>query len=884
MSAGLRWSMLACAALLLAIAALFYRLDAKLLHQDITNRLDDAIGVRLQASQVEVSLLHGISLKFGNVTTNRTPAIFHAETVYADIALLPLLLGKIEINAIHVHTPRIELPDHQTAGNTISMLSRLSLARFHIINGSISDVNGKSLLDDVQFDLRDLDPNRELRWEMLAHIDDRPVSSHGKLQLRQGNIVKGFGKLKIDYIPLSRFMRYLPAEISNRESWLPPLLGSAITLDISKGNVWSAFGEVSLATGYEDEKPIILRGKINHNADGELAWKDSFIHIGDKATLATEGDCNRMLKCEAELRGEGLSIASLLAYAPPGNTLQDDIHGMVDLTALLRWQQEHWQGEMDTTWRNITWTTGKSRLSVPTIQLASSRIGGDMQGNLTISDGQLSASGKPGGAQIQVTHHTASGWTADIQMDQFEAAWAPLANIALAAKQLPPTLRGSGPISGNIQINHGVRNNSIHFSGNAGQASIIYGTQFKKPAGVPLNVTGKLHWNNAGLKLDLESSRLSNSHLSHIVWENSWGKGHGRHSLHMDDAQIHFDDLRRQSVKLPDTVSRMRGSVTGQASTYWTASAAETATGWLAHLSADAELHGLGTPEQYYSGHASILNGRFSSNNMLWSGSYGRARLKGSFDLAKQTGRIAIHDAELDWDSLGAFPDAWAGFNINGSIDHAKLRLLHNEWGHIQADYQLRNAQLHIRNVRAKIAEGTLRSKAVQFTFRPEGATFSGILKAGGLKLQQLQGLDKLMLAHMEGRLYANVQLEGLLPSHRFSDWRGNGDIMIYQGKWEPDDNLMHSLGRLVIADKLYRKHAFREFGLRFRSREKHLVFSNLQLRREGLEIKGHGTVSNEGHITGKAFATSPETGRKAYRLSGILPAIRWSETPTSRD
>ncbi|MDQ7011085.1 MAG: YdbH domain-containing protein [Mariprofundaceae bacterium] len=871
MSAGLRRSLLACAALLLAITVLAWRLDAALLQQEITDLIDHATGLRLQAKKAEVSLLHGISLKMENVTAGHAPALVHADIVYADVAVLPLLLGKIEIAAIYLHTPHIALPAGWSGEDIIGMLSRLSLDRIRIINGELGDTHGQPLLDDVQFDLRDIGPSREMRWEILAHVDERPISSHGKLQLRAGEVIRGFGKLKMDRVPLSRFTRFLPPWLSRHPAWLPPLLSSAITVDIGKNRAWSAFGDVTLDTGEKDAVPLTLRGKLGRNTDGEITWRDSFIHIGPQASLATHGVC-RQAACEAELNGKGIGIATMISRIG----MNMPVSGAVDMQANLRWQQGRWQGKVDTLWKNVKWRHGKTVLPVPELRLTADTISGDIHGNLDIADAWLGAKDAATGAQIQASYRTAAGWTAEIRMHHFETGWAPLANILLAAGNLPPGLRGDGPLNGRIDLACGTKN-SMRFAADAGQLRLAYGTRFIKPAGIPMNMTGRLDWNETVLNLELESLRLSDSHLLHLTWKKTGSGGQVRHSLQIADADIHLDDLRQQSIRLPGQAGRMQGNVSGQISTQWREDEPDTA--WLMHLDADASLHRFMTDGQQYSGEITARQGRFSSRNMTWSGDNGRASLQGYLDLAKQTGRIDIYHARLDWDRLSRLPKGWHVFDIRGRIDAAGLRLLANDWRKIRADYHLQHGQLHLRHVHADIAGGALRAKAMQFAFTPAGTKFSGTLQLGGLKLQQIQGLSGLIQAQVAGRLYANGRLEGTLPSSRLADWQGNGDIMIYQGKWEPNENLMHKLEKLVSTDASERKYAFRKFGFRFRGRQGTFRLSGLRLDAKDAHIIGKVSISDDGRLEGIALETN---GRK-YRIFGILPAVRWSEkSPTS--
>ena len=856
-------------ALLLALAiTLVIRLDINSLNNQVLKEMQGFTQVGLEAKEHSFSFMHGIGLRLDGVTLKQEHYQVDAGHMNVGIRLLPLLLGKIEIDNLDIHDATIKVHPEAIAP-TSSAISSLPVERIQLVRCKIQTFDGSDLLNNLHLDLRNIGANRETLWELQAQQKDHSLSGHGRLNFYNGEISAGFGKFKLDRVPLARLRAVTPASVF---AWFENSEGGisgSLALDITHNQSWAVFGELRLQ-GEESAPPLRVRGKLEHPEAGLLTWHDSFIHFNDSAVMAIDGECNNQ-QCETGIDAMNVDLKTWFPLLPEGVSFHKQISGLTDLNAHIQWNDKDWDSSAAFRLKDASYHYQDNQYQLPEIELQSEELRGNK--NSWFAKAILTSPDAKGEMAITSSQQRSGSKDMQINANQVDAPlWQPLANLLLTSLQILPRLEAEGEISGLIQLQQQTKGKTLSLDLDATKADLAYPLQFKKPENVPAKCKAEISWPNNNRTPDqvtLQSCHLDNSSLLKSVWKRSDKKQH----ITISDLSLQFDQLQHHAVLLPAGLSEFLGLVEGSGSSQKTADSTKDES-WAEQMSGTWRLQNFGREQWHSNGTITAKNGLFESPRLLVEGIHGKAEFKGGINFQKATGDVDILAATLLSKGYPALPELLEGLNIRGRIHQAQLSLLNNQIQAIHGYYRLHRGKLNMENIQATIAGGELFSKKLSITPRAGSFGLAGKIRLKNIQLEQVNHLNALLLAEMKGKLHANVELQGVIPDASSKAWQlSNGDILIYSGQWNRQseaDTLSEHLG---IKETELITHGFRELSFRFRIREQMSDISQLKLNLGGSLYSGKATISSDLEIEGAL--KSKEKGLR-YAIDGNWPTPAW--------
>ncbi len=879
MTTGLRRILLAGAGLLAIGAVLFFRLNSADLSDHFYGNFGSATDAVLTANHSELAFIHGIGLRLDGVSLVHKQYEMQAGHLNISLGLLPLLLGKIEVNTLDIHDATITIHP-ESLQLTSTAISSLPVKRIHLIRSRILTPDGTELLNNLQMELRDIGPNRETLWELSARQDEQSISGNGRLLFRAGEIAGGFGKLKLNQLRLSGLKPFVPETLI---AWLEDkgkFISGALTLDIPGQQIWSVFGSVELKNN-NGKTALNLRGKLSHPAEGKLAWHDSFMSFGKHAVLAIKGGCEKN-SCNTSVDAEQVPLSEWFSFLPESVTFQRNISGITNLKADIEWDKKAWQGHATLQLKKAAFHHGEDNIPLPDLQILAGEFSGSAQ-NWNAKAAINTAQGSDSNA-INIRSSLSVNGDKDmfISTDAADATlWQPLSNLLLASLGMDPGLEATGQLSGTLHLHQQISGKSLEIDIDATQAQIGYAPWFEKPQHIAALCRMKIGFSeNSPTTVSMQHCQLDKSSLAQL----KWSVDKGQYKLALDQLDLNLDQLRNLSVQLPAYTYRLKGLLKGSGHTSWSDHDSD----WFGHMSGHWQLQNLGTESWLANGVVDVKHGIVSSSQLQVSGPLGKAELKGSYEISKQRGNVDIIAGNLDW-KTATFPgDFWQKVSLNGQIQHVGLTLLGNHWYEIQSDYSLVEGKLKLKELQSILADGSFTSKQLtlfpathELTTTEELATdadnglgIQGYIRTENVQLHKLRRLGEWFQADISGKLHANIKLNGDISQTSFAAWQySNGDILIYNGSWKQQMEAESLTERLGIKTPLFNAYAFSKLGFRFHVDRDRVDVSNIKLVRHHQQYRGKAGITSELHLQGQVFNSADSTG---YFIDSTLPAIRW--------
>ena len=855
--------------LLLALGVtLLVRLDIKSLNSHVLQELQGFTQVGLEAKESSFSFMHGIGLRLDGVTLKQQHYRVDASHMDVGIRLLPLLLGKLEINNLDIHDAIIKVRPEAVAP-TSSAISSLPVERIQLIRCKIQTFEGADLLNNLHLDLRNIGSNRETLWELQAQQQDHSLSGHGRLNFYNGEISAGFGKFKLDRVPLARLRAVTPASIFAWFEASESSISGSLALDITHNQTWAVFGELSLK-GDGDEPPLRLRGKLEHPQEGLLTWHDSFIHFDKNSVIAIDGEC-RNQQCETGLDAINIDLKTWLPLLPETVSFHKQISGVTDLNAHILWSDKSWESSAAFKLKHSSYRYLEREYPLPVLDIQSEELRGDKKS--WFAKAILTSPDATGEMAITSSQKRSGSKDMQIIVSQVDAPlWQPLANLLLSSLQIDPKLDGKGSLTGEIQLQQHKKGKTLKLDLDGKKAAISYAELFKKPETIIANGKAKISWTNGDnmpTAIALEGCQLDNSTLG----KASWKGGEKQQQIDIKELSLHFDQLQLHGVLLPDDLRELRGLIVGSGSSKWDNSSTSTAN-WADQMSGTWRLQNFGESTWHSNGTITAKHGLFESPRLLVEGAYGKAELKGGINFNKDTGDVDMLAATLMSEGYPALPEALSGLNIRGRIHQAQLTLLGNQLQGIHGYYRLNRGQLSLENIQASVADGQLISKKLAIT--PEAGSYglAGKVRLKNMQLQQINGLHSLLQSELKGKLHANIELHGKIPHLNQESWNlSNGDILIYSGESIRQGEAKSLSEHLGIKDTALISYGFRELSFRFRIREEQSDISQIRLNRGGSLFQGKAEISTDGAIQGTLQSKDLS---QLYSITGEWPVPSW--------
>ncbi len=904
MSTGLRRIVVAGVALLVLAAVLAVRLNATRISQHFYAQISQATDVKLSADQSSLTLMHGVGLRLEHVSLHHRQFQMQAGHIIVSLRLLPLLLGKIQVNTLDIHDATIIIqPD--ALQPTSAAISSLPVQRISLVRSQVLTPDGEELLNNLHLDLRNIGMDSETLWELNAKQDGQSISGNGRLFFHTGNITRGFGKLKLTHFPLLRLQSLVPATLM---TWLleeGKLLDGALTLDITKAQTWSLFGEARVESG-KAVSAISLRGRLNHTESGSLSWRDSFVHFGKQGVVAITGTCQQN-HCSTTLEAEHMPMSKWAHLLPRKLTLAHMIKANTQLKAVIQWHKTIWHAHADVNLSDASFHAGETDYPLPDLHLKVSKLAGDTKG--WHAETAVEADG--GIIHMQSSQRSNGDFDMAINTQSADAGlWLPLSNMLFATLHIKPALQADGVISGKLRLHqHGdIRVVNTDVNGDAAQLS--YPGWLVKPNTVKAHGQATIKWQGEHtVAATLQAWQLGDATLGNLDWKvkkkdvkKQAVKKTTRQSLSIKHLNVDFDQLHSQGVQLPESLPAWHGALRGGGKTSWSQQteierqsteneqqpAANTQTHTMSDMAANLtgkwQLDGFGIDDWHIHADVGVRQGRFTSEHLLLDGVYGKATLRGSYQAASGHGNIDVISGNLNRDTVNAIPSFWQQLSLQGQILHGELQFLGNRWQDIQSRYQLTKGVLMLRNFSATLAGGSFTSKKLALTALPEGLGIGGDIRAKHVQLSQLTGLGDWLQADIGGKLQANIILHGVIAQGAVAqtsmhDWqRSNGDMLIYDGSWR--QRIQAEATPASATDSTAQPlppYTFSKLEFRFRTGGEKTAISAIKLISHQQQYRGKASVDTKFRLHGEL---QNHADHSHYRLDSVLPRISWITLP----
>jgi len=872
-STGLRKALVAGVVLLAIGAVLTLRLNSDKISQHFYAQLQNATDAHLSARHAELTFMHGIGLHLDTVTISHAQYQLHAKHINISLQLLPLLLGNIQTDSLDIHDADITIHP-VTLAPTSTAISSLPVPNIRLVRSRIQTADGKTILDKLYLDMRNIGPDSKTAWELKAKQGRQTLNGTGRLHFQGGQIASGFSKLKMEHFQLSRLEAFAPPALINWLKGEGSMLSGAITLDINQHQTWALFGEVELEREHKGtthagknktDTVLKLRGKLSHPTEGALVWRDSFIHLGEQAVISIDGLCQQQ-DCNTRLDAKQVPLSAWAPFIPADIVFYDHMSGMTDLNASIQWNKKQWQGNIALQLTNAHFKHDKTNISLPALDLKADHLEGhhsQWHTEATITSPQAEGS-------IRVRNEQQSNGNNDLYIDSHDAdsaLWQPLSNMLLSTLDIEPALQATGKIQGKLHLHQQAGKQSLSLDVDATQTQLAYASWLDKPEQIVAQCKARLDLSDSHIvAVSVQQCRLDGSSVDAL----NWSRHKKSRQLSLNKLDLHIEQFRDL---LPENMQGLSGRLQGSGKTTWKEN-----TSWLRNMSGQWQLENIATDSWHADGKVRVQAGIFSSNQLLLDGKYGKAKLFGSFEPDRQRGDIDIIAAQLDWNHTPALADFWQQLSIQGRIYKAGLKLLDNDWQNIQGHYTFSHGQLRLNKLQARLADGQFSSQKLTLTPTPEGLDIQGDMRTKNIQLQKLSRLHRWLGAAISGKLQANIQLHGRIGQHKLVDWaHSNGDILIYDGGWkrqQKPDSLTEKLGMSTPALQSY---AFSKFNFRFRIGKDGADIPIISLVHLQQPWQGSATITPDLHLTGSMRNTADQT---THDLDSILPKIQWRSKP----
>ncbi|ATX82438.1 hypothetical protein Ga0123462_1579 [Mariprofundus ferrinatatus] len=858
---------IAGALLLVVTITLLIRLNIESINGHVQREMESYSDAGLQAEKASLSFLHGIGLRLDQVTLKQEHYRVNAGHMNIGIRLLPLLLGKIEVDTLDIHDAVIQVQP-RALQPTSTAVSSLPFERINLVRCQIRTFDDEDLLNNLHLELRNIGANRETLWELQAKQDGHSVGGHGRLNFYNGEISTGFGKLKFDRVPATRLRTVTPKSVFAWFEGSPGKISGSLTLDITRNQTWAVFGELTLLEESGDP-PLRLRGKLEHPEAGVLIWHDSFIHFNETAVIAINGEC-RKDACETGLDANNIELETWFPLVPESVSFHQQISGLTDINAFVQWSAQGWDSSAAFRLKDASFLHKEQQYPLPEIEMQTAELRGDSKSWLARV--LLTSPKAKGELSIESMQLQSGKKEMRIQASDVEAPlWEPLANLLLSSLEIEPQLDAKGMMNGSIELQQHISGKILRMDLDAKQASLSYPSLFDKPANIDAACNVELRWpkvENIPDVITLRECTLDNSSLQVARWLNT-----KNHKIEVEGLHLHFDQLHNHAVLLPGGLSEYRGDVEGSGKTAWS-KGSEKDINWFDQMSGNLKLNAFGTPEWHYSGSVTATNGLLKSSQLLLKGTYGESELQGEVNFARNAGDVDVLDASLDFNALPPLPSFLDGLNIRGRIHKGEVALLGNRIRAIHGYYRVHKGSIALENVQGSLANGHLISSKLEIIPASGSYGIAGVVRLKAIQIEQLGGVKPLLQADLKGRLHANIELHGKLPELNAQSWlQSNGDILIYSGEWNRQseaDTLSEHLG-IKKPERI--SHAFKQFGFRFRINEHQTEISNLMLDYNGVRLLGKAEIAMDGATSG---AVQSKDKAKTYSLGGNWPLLSW--------
>jgi len=768
-----RYLLFAALLLIVVFAVANYRLQ----QVDVQTMMAQAarnIGVNIAEKSVTLILFPEPGVRLDGVRLQRGSMQVEAEHVLVHASLMPFLFGKLELGSIHFSDVTFRLPATQGNDELWAQLSHMPFQRVEINHGRLV-LDAHTWLDDFTLDVRDIGKNRDASWEFQTMIENHLVRSYGRLTFRQGEVVKSFGKFKAEQVLLAPYAELLPVTLARQLTGREQFSGSA-TFNLTGKQAWTLFGEGNIQR--DDKSLVRFRGKLEHPEEALLIWRDAFMHFDDGAVIAVDGWCQKQA-CETRLQGKKLPLNALKLVWAEQAVEPDRIDGEMMVDAVIRWQQRQWSGQGSVQLKKPMFRFGSSTIALPGMKMDITDLTGTGR-HWKINHALLGRSGGTDQLMLSAEYDPQQGLKGEARTEGMDTIWVPLANLLLASLGEMPVVAGEGRVQGAVTLEQDDEKYAIGMNFDATAARIDYASITRKPARMQARCSLTLKRQLQRDSVTMKQCRFGGSGVQLLHWQRDTKA----QQLKVQQGALDFGQLEAAGLHMIGTdETTFRGRVIGDfaASSRSDASLSD----WLGKLSGDLDLHAFGTENWQLDGHMHARNGMLSSEHVFMKLPNGQLNLAGQYHVLQTSGTIHVLGGQLDWDDVGKIPYLDEKLALHGTIAGLQLRWGKVPWQDIQGAYHLHNGILQLQNWKARLAEAEVVSHGMALQHENQQLKLTGDIHLSSLVLEHLPILQQWLGADVQGRLAANLTLDGHWPAKRMLDMDVRGDLALYDGVWQ---------------------------------------------------------------------------------------------------
>lgn len=840
--------------LLAASGVLFLRLDPHKLSASVQSQWQQWSGQKIRIGSASLSLLQGLSLRIQDVDIQSEKQIWHlhADSIRLGLSVWHLLHGKTSIKSVEIIRPVLDFSKPPQMKNLAMTTLPKPLKRIRIRQGRIR-ITGKIAAQDFDGTVRRISREQELTWEVQSKLFGGDLATQGRIRYDAQGRRSAFGKLKAKHILLNGFLAGLALPQPAYDSF-----ETSLTFDANTSREWNLFGDAEIHASLKNMPPITWRGKVEGTGLQRLNWHDTFLQIGQNAMFSTTGDCTHGKGCNFGIDTRNAEVP-LISKAM---NLNIPVKGTLDAKASISWKNGQWSAKGKLASHHVSW----SDISVPDTTVSVPKALYRAPGHFELENVHFQPADESGDIALERFHRSAQEWNLDAHVRNMANGWVPFANILLKLNGMAPDIRGKGILNAEVHASMDPGHTEIGFSVDGSQARLAYARYFEKPRGVRANITAQLDTRGNRSLFSIRNMDLGDSRAEQMQWVI--GQGKTRYTS-AEQIRIDLTKLKQNGIIFPDSMKDWHGAIRGHFS-HVQPVAGIPVTDWFSKAGASLQLDAFGPKENTWDGLVNIWNGVLSTQNLRWKTTSQHARLDGVINLASRQGSINLQDAALSWKQGDALP-AWLGqAKLHGRLRSIDLDWMGNTWGGLHGAYRTRGNHITLRKVRGKLAGGSIQSPKISLILSPESVHFSGPVRMAIVRLNKLRGFSEALGAKLDGYMYLNADLEGELPWHTKSAWRGNGDIEIQHGHWQPVNK------KLTIAAGDLRMETgenvpFSRFTTRFNLEHRVLQFTRMQLETGTKQITGNAFLHPNGELGGN-LQIRDERGIRKSRLLGNWP------------
>ncbi len=814
---------LASVAVAILLLVLTTHVDKQHIYQQIQSQLQQS-DIALASKHIALSTMYIGSIRLDHVHIQTQLFELHAKHLFIDLNLAALLTGKAVPQAIYLQSADINIiQDKQEPWLRWIQHKTFKIKRINITQSEVHLESQHLTLEQTDLDIRDIGINKNPRMELQAHIGEGQIDAHGYIRLKHGKVSRGFGRIRLNQIPIDNWQHH---------TTLKTLSGS-MTSHINQDGTWQSFGHLTLQES--PKNTVEIRGKVvGGQSDYFLSIQNMVVRHKPTGTLQISGDCITQQQCAFTIQSSSLTLQPLFHLLQLPITTNGQLH---NTKMRLNLNNHHWVSYIHTQWDAFSLTPNLAQPTAKPIQIPPA--------TLNISDFDWSStstwnmnklviiSNKK--KEIEISQATYRQQTLTLPMKLYQTSfWLPISQWLWQESHI----QGDGQLDGFIDLTFKnaflikARMN-LDATQTQFQSSSMY-----KPQHVPLHIQGELVWEEDKLPtLATISLALADSSFTLKQQGTYW---------YFHDLDVDFDQVKEAGIQLPPMWQHWHGYIHGSTTLHIPDDT-------ITIKQANIDLIQFGKGKHYVDGQIITNGNTWEIENLRWEQGKNMA-----YFFSRANNRFDIEAVSLDTQAFTLLQNL--PFQPSGHIQINTLRLPFGTLNQVHANYSTHEKQTFLQAFQGKFYEGTLKAGKVAVLSDHNQITIKGRIQVGGVHLNNWRWLHKQLETHLEGTVYATLNLEATLNHEQaLKSWQADGEIAVYNGLWLLND-------KNIKADKLVAN-----------IRKRKAFHAILKVKDGKHQGSGHLNIDAQNKVSGKIHWQG-----KTYQLTKSWPKLRYLKKNTS--